>query len=184
MSEIARVTIARRPALPHGPLGSPGSALRMSARPEGHILQALAAPGAGDIAERLESISDGTRFAVRPLSPGQWFVVGDDALSQADWRDKQAVIADVAALCDQSGGRVRIAMSGPAAETVLSRGTAVDVSRAAFPVGRSAPTLFGHIGLHLTRIGDEDFELMVLRSFAEGLWEELEGLGRASFGEA
>lgn len=181
MSEIARPPILRRSALAHPPLGAAGASLRMSAVAEGHVLQALAAPNALDIAKRLVDIGDGGPFAVRPLSPGQWFVVGDAPLSTAEFRRKAGEVADVAALSDQSGGRVRIALAGAGAETVLARGTAVDVSPASFPLGHSAQTLFGHIGIHLTRIGDDAFELMVLRSFAESLWEELSALGRMHF---
>ncbi|KQT64007.1 MULTISPECIES: sarcosine oxidase subunit gamma family protein [unclassified Aureimonas] len=182
MSEIASRRIAPRPALPQAPLGGPGSALVLAALPEGHVLQALAEPAADDVSTRLAGIGDGGPFAVRPLSPGQWFVVGDAPLSPAALTERASGIADVAALSDQSSGRVRIALRGPAAEAVLSRGTAVDVSRMAFPIGRSAQTLFGHIGIHLTRVGEDAFELMVLRSFATSLWEELRDLGEPHFG--
>ena len=37
-------------------------------------------------------------------------------------------------------------------------------------------TLFGHISLQVARTGADEFELTVLRSFAESLYEELEAL--------
>lgn len=181
MSEIALRSLLPQAAIPHAALGHAGSALRMEALPEGHVLQLLTASGIEDPSGRLAALGDGGAFALRPLSPGQWFVVGNASLGAAALAAKKAEIAEVAALSDQSHGRVRIALSGPAAETVLACGTAVDISLTAFPVGRSAQTLFGHLGIHLTRTGEDAFELMVLRSFAESLWEELEQLGKRWF---
>lgn len=179
MPEIAKPRLLRRPALPQAPLGGAGAALSMAALPEGHVLHVLAAPDRDDVAGRLAAMGDGGPLAVRPLSPGQWFVVGDGELSAADVAAKAASLGGIAALCDQSSGRVRIALSGPAARSVLAGGTAVDVSPGAFGIGRSAQTLFCHLGVHLTRTGEDAFELMVLRSFAESLWDELAALGTA-----
>ncbi len=64
-------------------------------------------------------------------------------------------------------------MRGPLAVTVLQKGTAVDFDLVAFPITRSTTTLIGHIAVHLTRIESDVFELMVLRGFAESLWDDL-----------
>ena len=41
-------------------------------------------------------------------------------------------------------------------------------------MGASASTLVGPLGVHLTRTARRRYELMVLRSFAEALWHDLE----------
>ena len=55
---------------------------------------------------------------------------------------------------------------------MLAKGTAVDLE--ALAVGASAITLVGPLGVHLTRTAAATYEVMVLRSFAEALWDDLE----------
>ena len=82
-----------------------------------------------------------------------------------------ARLPDVA-VSDQSHGRVRIVVEGAQAAEMLAKGTAVDLEGMA--VGASASTLVGPLGVHLTRTSAVRYELMVLRSFAEALWHDLE----------
>lgn len=163
-----------RPALPFPPRGD-AAVLLIEPLAEGHVLHALAAPGAAVPVERLAALSDGTAHAVRPLSPGQWLVVGDAPLAAAQIRAK-AEAASGLAVSDQSHGRVRIALSGAGARFLLAKGCGVDFSAAAFPLGRSTPTLFNHVGIHVTRTAEDRFELLVLRGFAQSLWEEFSTL--------
>lgn len=144
--------------------------IKLSPLPEGAIIHVLAAPGAADMEVRLSSLAKGD---VRAVSPGQWFIVGDQPLSHADIKTFLAALEPQATGVDQSQGRVRIRVEGRMAERVLAKGTAVDLSIAAFPVGRSATTLIGHIAAHLTRLDGPVFEVIVLRGFAESLWDDL-----------
>ncbi|OQP84800.1 hypothetical protein BTR14_18255 [Rhizobium rhizosphaerae] len=160
--------------LRHHPVLGGKAALRLKdvtleALPEGHVLQLLAAaPEAGPgLRERIGD-SD-----LRPLAPGQWLLIGNAPLTPEDLTGLEERLKPVADIVDQSHGRVRIALSGPAARAVLAKGTAVDLDAAAFPVGHAAQTLIGHIGAHLARTGEDSFELTVLRGFAESLWDDL-----------
>ncbi len=114
--------------------------------------------------------------SVRPAGYRQWFIAGNDVLPNALVQDLSNTLADGTFVSDQSHGRVRIGVSGLRAAELLSKGTAIDLHPSAFPEGRTAMTLFGHISVQVTRIGTGDFELTVLRSFAESLYEELEAL--------
>ena len=165
--------LASRPVLALAPLGTPGAPLRLEARPEGRLIQALATGKNVEIAGRLAAIAGDAPFAVRSYAPGQWFLVGDTPLAPGDLARLAEQVAGQAALSDQSHGRVRLSVEGPAARQLLAKGTGVDLGEAVFPVGRSAPTLYGHIGIHLTRTAPERYELIVLRSFAVDLWEQL-----------
>lgn len=140
-----------------------GSGVALRALSEGHVILLLARAGAP--APGVEGL--------RPGGPGQWFMVGDapmdaDALAALSGR-----LQDVA-ISDQSHGRVRIEVAGTKAAAMLAKGTAVDLD--VLPVGASATTLVGLIGVHLTRTGEASFELMVLRSFAAALWHDLEAM--------
>ena len=145
-----------RPAL----AGPVGGGARVTALPEGGVLHLLARAGAP--APELDGL--------RAAGPGQWFLVSE---APADVAALAARFPDLA-ICDQGHGRVRIAVEGPRAAEMLAKGTAVDLERMA--VGASAQTLIGPIGAHLTRTGDQAFELMVLRGFADSLWRDLEAM--------
>jgi sarcosine oxidase subunit gamma len=175
---MADFALHHRPALADatsGSFGAPSTSARitLTALTEGHVLQVLAARGSGDLQDLILRISDGTPNAVRPYGPGQWFVIGDAALSAAEIFGKTPLLDGRASIADQGHGRIRIGISGRAVEAVLAKGTAVDLDRAKFPIGQSAMTLIGHISALITRTDAESFEILVLRGFAESLWDEL-----------
>jgi sarcosine oxidase, subunit gamma len=152
--------------------GGPGATLR--ARPEGRVLHVLGAPGAGALGDALANQALGT---VRCAGPGQWFIVADAPAGAAVLAGLSASLGDRAAVADQSHGRVRIAVDGPRAADLLAKGTAVDLHPDAFPPGRSTMTLVGRIAVNLARDGDQSFELIVQRGFAESLWKDLLAMG-------
>ncbi len=45
-------------------------------------------------------------------------------------------------------------------------------------VGGSTATLIGHIAAHVTRVDKDAFEIIVLRGFAESLWDDLARMRR------
>lgn len=149
------------------------SGVQLAALAEGHILTAMARTGADVSAAGVAALGDGAAHAVRPLGPGQWLIVGDAVLSGATVRAKAEQWADRASLFDASHARVRISLSGSGAVDLIASGVGLDLRDHAFPVGSSAPTLFRHIAVHLTRTGPMSYELIVARSFAQSLWDEL-----------
>ncbi|MCV9966641.1 sarcosine oxidase subunit gamma [Pararhizobium sp. BT-229] len=170
--------LLHRPALAGAKSGSFGSSstvgrITLTALPEGHVLHVLAAQASGDIGGVISQVGDGGSHAVRPYGPGQWFVVGDAPLSAVEVAIKASSLTGSASIADQSHGRVRIGITGASVGPVLAKGTAVDLEQTSFPVGHSAMTLIGHISAMITRTGTESFELLVLRGFAESLWDEL-----------
>jgi heterotetrameric sarcosine oxidase gamma subunit len=74
---------------------------------------------------------------------------------------------------DQSHGRVIIRIEGPKVRNVLCKGTPVDLHESEFEIGKSALTQMAHVGVHLTRVGWDAFELSVFRGFSESFWEWL-----------
>ena len=77
----------------------------------------------------------------------------------------------LASVSDQSHGRVVIRVAGAKARDVLAKGTPVDLHPDAFPVGTSAMTQMAHVGVHLTRVAEDAYDLSVFRGFAESFWE-------------
>ena len=158
-----------------GPAISAGGGISIRALPEGDVLQVLAAPHADDLAPALAAWAGDAGFAVRPYGPRPWFVI---APSPGRAEQLQDALAGKAAVFDQGHGRVRIAVSGTAIEDMLAKGTAVDLDTVAFPVGQSATTLLGHVSVQMNRMAPDGFDILVLRSFAQDVWDSLIAMGR------
>ena len=79
----------------------------------------------------------------------------------------------LASCSDQSHGRVIIRIEGPKVRNVLCKGTPVDLHENEFEINKSTLTQMAHVGVHLTRVGREAFELSVFRGFSESFWEWL-----------
>lgn len=145
-------------------------ALTLEVVTEGSVLQLLGHPekfGTAAVGAALGTLAPG---ALRAAGPGLWFLVLDEAV---DIGEIAARLAGIAYVVDQTHGRTRLRIRGPEVRRVLAKGTAVDLHRQAFAIGDAAMTLIGHIGANLARTGEDEFELLVLRGFAESLWHEL-----------
>lgn len=103
--------------------------------------------------------------------PDQYFVIAEGRGEGALYRELRAALAGLASVIDQSHGRVIIRVSGPKARAVLAKGTPVDLHSDEFPVGKSALTQMAHVGVHLTRVAGDTYDLSVFRGFSESFWE-------------
>ncbi|MEP9390491.1 sarcosine oxidase subunit gamma family protein [Mesorhizobium sp. KR9-304] len=135
--------------------------------PEGHVFQLLS------IAQRSQVPLPAADSCLYGAGPEQWYVVGDAPLTVQAQATYFAALPKGAYVIDQSHGRVRIRIEGRRVEQVLAKGTGVDLTLSQFPLGSATTTLFGHIAAHLIRKDTNLFELMILRGFAESLWDEL-----------
>ncbi len=72
-----------------------------------------------------------------------------------------------------SHARVRIALEGAGARAVLEQGISVDLHPEHFRIGGVVQTALHHTGVLLHRAGDSRYEMYLLRTFAESLWEWL-----------
>lgn len=103
--------------------------------------------------------------------PDQYFVLAENRGEGALYRELKAKLSGLASVTDQSHGRVIIRIAGPKARAVLSKGTPVDLHTDVFPVGKSALTQMAHVGVHLTRVAEDSYDLSVFRGFSESFWE-------------
>ncbi|MEL6218621.1 MAG: sarcosine oxidase subunit gamma family protein [Pseudomonadota bacterium] len=81
---------------------------------------------------------------------------------------------------DLSHARTLIRIEGSAASELITRLVAIDIRPVEFPEGAAAQTAYHGVGLTLIRRG-KGFDILVFRSFALTLWEELAEIG-AQFG--
>lgn len=111
-------------------------------------------------------------------APGQWLAQaeGEDGASFA--ADLARDLAGLAAVTDQTDGRVLLRVAGPKVRDMLAKGCMLDVHPAVFGVGVTAVTQVALLTLQITRQPDADdvavFDLAVMRSFATSLWHWLE----------
>ena len=79
----------------------------------------------------------------------------------------------LAAVSDQSDAWACVEVSGDTVEDVLARLVPVDLRASAFPMDATVRTLIGHISAALTRTGDNRILILVFRSMARSLVEDL-----------
>jgi sarcosine oxidase, subunit gamma len=172
---MADFQLIHRPAISEALVSSTG-AVALQPLPEGRVIHVLGKPDGGDLRQMLEEFAGAAPHGLRSAGPGQWFIVGDSPMTHDEFQAMAAKLGQHAFLVDQSHGRVRIGLKGSRIADVLAKGTGVDLDCVA--VGESAMTLVGHISVHLTRLAPDAIELMVLRGFAESLWDDLVRMSR------
>jgi sarcosine oxidase subunit gamma len=108
--------------------------------------------------------------SVRWISPDEWLIVvpGNKAFAL-----ESAFFADMPghySLVNVSGGTTIYQLSGANVKDVLHKSTHVDIHDSEFPVGKVVSTTFAKSSAVIRRTGEQSFELVVRRSFADYLW--------------
>jgi heterotetrameric sarcosine oxidase gamma subunit len=110
---------------------------------------------------------------VQWAGPDQYYVIAESRGEGALYRELKEKLEGLASVTDQSHGRVVIRLSGPKSRAVLAKGTPVDLYPDEFPIGKSAITQMAHIGVHLSRVAADTYDLSIFRGFSESFWEWL-----------
>ena len=84
-----------------------------------------------------------------------------------------AALAETAALTDQSDAWAVVRLEGDGAADVLARLTPLDLRPGMFKRGHTARSEIRHMMASITRLGDNAFQIMVFRAFAETLTHDL-----------
>jgi sarcosine oxidase subunit gamma len=115
------------------------------------------------------------------LSPEEWLLIAPAGTEAAlVERLEQALTGLHAGAVDVSDARAVIRLEGPAARTVLAKGTPLDLSPHVLSPGRSAETTLARASVILRPVGTVAgaYEIHVARSFAAYLWAWLLDAGR------
>ena len=109
-------------------------------------------------------------LSVRWVGPDEWLVVlpNERAFTVEESLRKQ--IEGHYSVVNVSGGQTVFELSGPDALRVMQKSTPVDLHLDAFPVGKAVSTLFAKSTALIRRTGEDQFELVVRRSFSDYLW--------------
>jgi len=103
----------------------------------------------------------------------QYYVIAKNRSDLALYRELADRLKNIATVSDQSHGRIIIRVAGPKVRQTLAKGSPVDWHPDEFTVGKSALTQMSHVVVHLTRTGEDTFEISLFRGFAESFWEWL-----------
>ncbi|HEV7307969.1 sarcosine oxidase subunit gamma [Ensifer sp.] len=140
------------------------------------VATVLARPGEEDRVAR--AIASEPELSLRYAAPGEWLVVSEAEAPSGLVRRIEELCGEGAYIVDQSDGRVVFRLSGPNGRRILAKGIGVDLHPDGFSLGGSANALCGHIPVNLARTEEHVFELIVQRSFAEALFDDLLRMGR------
>lgn len=131
---------------------------------------------AGHEASVIEALSLVDNIVVRSVSPSDWLIVSQSA-------DPATIAASLAAIpglsfAEQSDGQVLISLAGPDVRTILAKCVAVDLHADLFAQGASAQMMICRVTGNLARTGDDAFEIIVSRSYAGYVFDEIREAGR------
>lgn len=104
--------------------------------------------------------------------PSNWLAIS--ASDATDFDLEMAARTDgLAAVTDQSDGRVVLRVQGDRARDVMAKLVPIDLHPRVFTLPATALTLAGHIAVQIWQTDDGAYELACFRSLAETLYEAL-----------
>ncbi|ASJ72712.1 sarcosine oxidase subunit gamma [Granulosicoccus antarcticus] len=128
--------------------------------------------------ERLASHSISDKYCVRWMSPDEWLLTCplDEAF---ELENKLRAAADgPIAIVNVSGGYSLLTLSGESALKVLKKSTSYDVHPDSFGPGKVVNTVMAKAQVTLRAVGEDRYEIIVRRSFADYLWLWLQRAGK------
>lgn len=111
--------------------------------------------------------------SIQWISPDEWLVIVPGGREFETEVRLRASLTGHFAVMNVSGGQTVLELSGPAARAVLMKCTAYDVHPSSFPVGKGVTTTFAKTTAAIRRVGEERWELVVRRSFADYVYRWL-----------
>ncbi|MGY3569847.1 sarcosine oxidase subunit gamma [Vibrio paucivorans] len=111
-------------------------------------------------------------------SPDEWLIVGKPDQARNIETALRNTLSGHFAITDVTGGQTLVSLSGANAENVLKKSISYDVNIKHFPIGKIVGTAFAKSQIQLRRTGEQSFELILRRSFADYLWSWLVDAGQ------
>ena len=105
------------------------------------------------------------------LGPDEWLlIVPSGEEFEAEQKLRAALTGLHIAIVNVSGGQSILELTGSKVREVLMKSTSYDVHPDNFPVGKAVGTVFAKSQLVIRRTGEETWELLIRRSFADYWW--------------
>ena len=123
----------------------------------------LALPG------NLQSAENGDTV-IRWISPDEWLITTAPGTGfEMEQKLRDAIDSHIA-IVNVSGGQTLLNISGKDAEEMLRKTTPYDIHISNMPVGKVVTSLFGKAQAVIRRTGEQEFEVIIRRSFADYCW--------------
>ena len=118
----------------------------------------------------LTLVADGDT-SLQWLGPDEWLlIVPGGSEFEVERRLREALDGQHISVVNVSGGQTLLELSGPKVRELLMKSTSYDVHPSNFPVGKAVGTVFAKSQLVIRHTGEETWELVIRRSFADYFW--------------
>ncbi|MNF77716.1 Sarcosine oxidase, gamma subunit family [compost metagenome] len=105
------------------------------------------------------------------LGPDEWLLIVPGGSEFAvEQKLRAALEGQHVAVVNVSGGQTLVELSGPKVREMLMKSSIYDVHPSNFPVGKAVGTVFAKSQLVIRHTGEDTWELVVRRSFADYIW--------------
>jgi sarcosine oxidase subunit gamma len=105
------------------------------------------------------------------LGPDEWLLIVPGGTEFAvEQKLRAALDGQHVAVVNVSGGQTLLELSGPKVREMLMKSSIYDVHPSNFPVGKAVGTVFAKSQLVIRHTGEDTWELVVRRSFADYIW--------------
>uniref|UniRef100_UPI0015551FFD sarcosine oxidase subunit gamma n=1 Tax=Pseudomonas tumuqii TaxID=2715755 RepID=UPI0015551FFD len=105
------------------------------------------------------------------LGPDEWLLIVPSGSEFAvEQKLRAALDGQHVAVVNVSGGQTLLELSGPKVREMLMKSSIYDVHPSNFPVGKAVGTMFAKSQLVIRHTGEDTWELVVRRSFADYIW--------------
>ncbi len=117
----------------------------------------------------LQSAEEGDS-SVRWIAPDEWLLVVPGSEAFGLEKRLREVMNGHFSIVNASGGQTVLMLSGENAINVLKKSSGYDFHDSNFPIGKAVTTTFAKTQAVIRRVGNEQWELVVRRSFADYVW--------------
>lgn len=160
-----------------GDFGRPVHANHLTVLRRPALASVLAGGGSQDGVDR--ALSGMVEVSLRPVAPGQWLAVSQSLPGPLLAESLSAALQGQGAhVVDQSDGTVLMRIEGPDVRRILAKCIAVDLHAQSFAIGAARPMMCCHVSANVARVGEDAFEIAVMRSYADDVFGEIVEMGR------
>jgi sarcosine oxidase subunit gamma len=116
------------------------------------------------------SVNRKETVSIRWISPDEWLVI---VPAEQSYQIEHALVAKMQGHCavvNVSGGQTLLRLQGKDVTKLLQKSMPIDVHDRSFPIGKVVTSVFAKTQAVLSRTGDQEWELVIRRSFADYVW--------------
>lgn len=114
--------------------------------------------------------TEGGDISVRWIAPDEWLLIAPGVVAYSLEKRLREAIDGHFAITNVSGGQTVLTLSGKDAINVLKKSVGYDLRDCNFPVGKVVTTTFVKTQAVIRRTGEQQWELVIRRSFADYVW--------------